>query len=201
MGRFFAYVKSLWGGASAVALAGPVALWAPGLEPPWPEGTAAIIALLFCVVALLIAYAGFHRLASQSKNVERMRNWARSIGCLALGSALVFCATYLYSYASYVEVLDYPDRVVRRVIGTITIDPEFADRNPEDLLRENQLKPEKIWTRQSLTNTRMLVLFSYVAMFFFLTFGFSSLAMAFLSVDDNPSTASSKGAQNDELSE
>jgi len=33
--------RSLWGGAMAVVSAGPLALWATSLQPPWPDSASA----------------------------------------------------------------------------------------------------------------------------------------------------------------
>ena len=55
--NFINILKSFWGGAAAVAVAGPLILWGSELDPPWPPGNASRITTLFCATAVILAYA------------------------------------------------------------------------------------------------------------------------------------------------
>lgn len=199
MKRFFDFVLSLWGGACVVAVSGPVALWIPSLEPPWPDGSSAIVAVVFSVIALIIGYAYLSPFRSSAAELKRRARQDMWIGCGALFGSLLLCALYLYSYSLYVVVdvkLEGEREVqIRRVVGSELLDPKDDRTLPRVLLKENNFEEDKVWTRQSLTNARMLVLFSYVGMFFFLSLGLSSLSMRFLIVarDDPPTDPAMTG--------
>jgi hypothetical protein len=184
--RFFDFVLSLWGGACAVAVGGPAALWLPRLEPPWPEGSAAIVAVVFSVIALIIGYAYLSPVRDSVAERERQARRGLWIGCSALLGSLLLCALYLYSYSFYVvsdvKVEGNREIQIRRVVGTELLDARDAGRLPRELVRENSFEEDKVWTRQSLTRARMLVLFTYVGMFFFLSLGLGSLSMRLLNV-------------------
>jgi preprotein translocase subunit SecG len=182
--RFFDFVLSLWGGACAVAVGGPVALWLPSIEPPWPEGSAAIVAVVFSVTALILGYASSSPLQNSAIERERLARRGLRIGCGSLLGSLLLCVLYLYSYSLYVvydvKIEGGREIQIRRVVGTELLDKRNASAQPIELLKENSFEEDKVWTRLSLTRARMLVLFSYVGMFFFLSLGLSILSMRFL---------------------
>ena len=48
----------IWGLAVICAIAGPLLLWMPNLQPPWPEGShviAAVLAIVAGILSILIA--------------------------------------------------------------------------------------------------------------------------------------------------
>lgn len=186
--RFFESVLALWVGACAVAVGGPLALWIPSLEPPWPEGSAAIVAVVFSVIALVLGYAGLTPLRGSAAENERMAQRGLWIGCLSLVASMLLCVLYFYAYSLYVvkdvKLEGRSEVTIRRVIGTELLDSRDLKRPPTELLKENSFEEERIWTRSSLTQGRLLVLFSYTGMFFFLCLGLGSLGRRFAGMPD-----------------
>ena len=177
---WFTSVSSLWASACAVAIAGPIALWIPGLEPPWPEGSAAIVAVVFSVIALVIGHVCFLPIGRSAVEHERLTRRSLWIGCASLLVSVLLCVVYLYGYSMYVVAeskLEGTREVrIRRVVGTELIDAKNAKRPDIDLLKEYSFEEDRLWTRQSLTGPRLFVLLPYAGMFFFLSLGLSSLA-------------------------
>lgn len=181
---FFESILALWGAACAVAIGGPVALVIPGLEPPWPEGIAVAVAVVFSVVALIIGYAALSPAKLTTKISAAVQRRALWVGCAALLMGLLLCMAYLFSYSRFVvsdtKLEGDKEVVVRRVVGSELLDPGDARRPPVTLLRENSFDENLVWSGSSLTQARFLVLASFVGMFFFLSLGLSCLGMRFV---------------------
>jgi multisubunit Na+/H+ antiporter MnhB subunit len=174
--QFLVSFKSVWGGAVVAATAGPLGLWAMDLEPPWPPSVGKV-ATLFCAVAVLLAYVVSRSFAPRSERAKTVRLIA--ITLLAVGLTAILA--YLWAYSHYV-VTDSIERsgrteIIRMIVGS-TLRPgiEPGTATQLDLLRDNLYDPEAVWTRQSISTARMILLISFVLSFFMLTFGAALLA-------------------------
>ena len=173
---FFGSFKSVWGGAAVAATAGPLGLWALDLEPPWPS-SAGKVATLFCAVAVLLAYVVSRSITPRSKGAKKLRVIAPAT--LALG--LIAIVGYLWAYGRYV-VTDSIDRggrteIIRMIAGSeLRPGIQAGTATQLDLLRDHLYEPEAVWTPQSISTARMLLLLSFVLSFFMLTFGAALLA-------------------------
>ena len=159
-------------------------MWVPGLEPPWPEGRAAIVGVVFCVVALIIGHAIFSKRGRTAPDRARLALLSQWAGCASLLASLALCATYISAYSLYVvtdvKVEGEREVQIRRVIGAELRDPKNAGQLEQALLLDNQFEEDRVWTRQSLTRTRLLVLFSYAGMFFFLALGLCAVGQSYV---------------------
>jgi hypothetical protein len=176
LAQFFGSFKSVWGGAVIAATAGPIGLWAMDLEPPWPPSVGKV-ATLFCAVAVLLAYVVSRSFAPGSKRAKTTRLLA--IALLALG--LIAILGYLWAYSRYVitESVERGGRteIVRMIAGSqLRPGVKPGDATQLDLLRDNLYDPEAVWTPQSISTVRMMLLSSFVFSFFTLTFGAALLA-------------------------
>ena len=99
-------------------------------------------------------------------------------------ASLALCATYISAYSLYVvtdvKVEGEREVQIRRVIGAELRDPKNAGQLEQALLLDNQFEEDRVWTRQSLTRTRLLVLFSYAGMFFFLALGLCAVGQSYV---------------------
>ncbi len=194
--KFSRYIKSFktwWRLATLASVAGPLALWTPDLHPPWPTGAAAI-ATLFCVVAILLAYIIGRYIGEKSRSRSQQKVFKRNSIIIVLASiflilSLCLSITYLYVYSSYVVVVTKltkdGEQALHFIVGAKirdNINPK--GKTKKELLLDNLLEPEKVWTFNSIRTNRLLLLFSFVLMFFFLTLGFALLVSLSLSVEN-----------------
>lgn len=182
--QFFGSFKSVWGGAVVAATAGPLGLWALDLQPPWPS-SAGRVATLFCTVAILLAYIVSRSLAGGGKRdagpgSKRARK-ARWIAIAMLSLGLATAIGYLWAYERFV-VTDSIERggrteIIRTIVGSeLRQGIDAGSATQLDLLRDNLYDPEAVWTSRSIGNARLMLLTSFVLMFFMLTFGAALIA-------------------------
>lgn len=176
--------RSVSGFALVLAATGPLLLWVPDLQPPWPESSQTI-ATIFCVVVAILAaaWARQFRSAVPRAGAERQRSrvlLGAGTGAIVLG--LIFGISYLVAFNQYVvseqQTVGGEVRTVRVVIGS-QLRPEVdANERPLQLLQESGYEPERVWTRESLLQTRLRVFISFAATFVALTAGLALLAAA-----------------------
>ena len=177
--------RSLWGIGIVLAVTGPLALWVPDLQPPWPEGSQ-MIAAVFCVVVAILSVSIAHYFlgqpaASRSRSARTRPLMALWIGAAAIVIGLACGVYYLVVFNRYVVVdlqtVAGETRPIRIVIGTeLRGDLENTRERPLQLLQEHGYDAEGVWTRDSILNARFLVFASFVAAFVFLTAGLAVLA-------------------------
>jgi hypothetical protein len=171
--------KSLWGVALVVTTTGPLTLWIPELNPPWPIGSS-ILATLFSVMSVVLILGLVNNLISASKLsdvvVSKYQLILKLGGSLSIIIGLVFCIVYLFFYSSYViserRIVNGKEETLRFIIGNEK--QEWIENNYQheiELLRDNQYDPSKIWTRDSLSYVRLLLLSSFILTFTLLTSG------------------------------
>lgn len=178
IGDFAKAFKTLWGAGVAVAVAGPLGLFVPDLYPPWPENSH-IIGVLFCAVAAVVSLTLGVGYAQRPENKQTLQT-AVAIVCLVIGLASLLA----YFMANSTRVVEEQQMVgkkahqLRFVVGTqlrSDVDQTMGS-DARELLRDNQYDPEKIWTAESLRNSRFLLLITFVTAFAMLTFGMGLLA-------------------------
>jgi hypothetical protein len=165
-------VRRLWSSGAAAAAAGPLALWAAAVEPPWPDRPSTItgIATLFCVLAAIIA-----------RVVELRRPVLRRAGVALLAGGAVLCVLYLifFSLSVYTATqrVNGTDVLRRWVIGT-ELQPQFRDLNVPigELLARGGYQPENIWTKESVTRARIALLTAYLTAFACIVAGLTLIA-------------------------
>lgn len=155
--------KSRWGAVAAAAAAGPVALFAADLSPPWPSengASAAVFGTVATIIGLLLAYL----------DGAQRGGWRRR-AAFALGGTLLLALIFAAVWS--LTVIEIPQRVedqtlVRRfVIG-------FAE-HPDGLSPADAIQtygPDGAFPRLSVLAGRAALLGSWVLMFLLLTFGF-----------------------------
>jgi hypothetical protein len=175
--------KSLWGIATALTAAGPLALWSGSLQPLWPAN-AGLVAALFCAVALVIAFElGDHLAAAplRSKRENDRGGLVLILGSTALGLGLIATVVYVEQYGKYIVTETQPttagDRQIRFIIGSEK-QPSLTEPNRPDriLLREHLYQADEIWTSESIRNARFSLFVSFVLAFSLLTFGIGLFA-------------------------
>jgi flagellar biogenesis protein FliO len=190
-------LKSLWGLGFAATIVGPLALWVPNLQPPWPEGSQVITAV-FCIVAAILSFVVSRSLSERSTMSSPhfgKKKLVRILGSLALVLGLVSGIAYLVAFDLYVksqsQQIGNEVRQIRIVIGTeLREELRGTVEEPLQLLQDNGYNPERIWTRESLLRTRFQVFSSFLAMFLLITFGIGLLVP--VSEVPTPKTSSRK---------
>lgn len=181
--KTFRSLKSLWGAVVGLTLVGPLALWLPGLQPPWPT-KAAPIATLFSAIAIILGLFVFESskksIPSKLISDNQPKHKLFIFGSLLLG--LFLGTIYIYQYERFVIIEIQPtsqgkSNELRFIAGKELRDNiQITDETPKELLRKNDYEPELIWTKESLVKTRLSLLSSFCLTFFFLNFGLTLLA-------------------------
>jgi len=172
--------KSLWGLGVTLGTVGPLGLWVPNLNPPWPWESSAITTL-FCVVAVILGFTiTKHIKEDENESVSHSR-WLTLLGSAILIVGLFSSVLYMNNYSLFVitEKQETPEgeRTLRFVIGTEIKNGIVVNAESElELLRDNQYEPAKVWTRVSIHQARLKLLLSFISTFFFLTLGMAILA-------------------------
>ena len=163
--------KSTWGALSGVALALAGILKFSALVPPWPDEagiSASALAVVSCVVGVTIGYF----LPFSTKDRRKM-----------FGIVLVLFATclilfYMYSVSLRIVSFSQPvgdSEVVRRVVvGTEVRNKEDAKKTADELIQLYGANASA-WTLQSVTNSRICLLASYMSFYHVLTCGLGAL--------------------------
>jgi hypothetical protein len=169
--------KNIWGVGVALAVAGPLGMSIPELYPPWPDGSR-LIGVIFCAVAAILSFAWGAELDRRSRATRVLS----IVATISLVCGLAFIIVYFVAYNSYVvvetQMVGSEQHKLRFVIGAETRGHSDAELNSASLemLRDNQYDPERIWTRESLRRSRLLLFGSFLAAFSMLTFGMGLLA-------------------------
>ncbi len=185
--HFIKAFKSMWSGAAAAAAAGPIILWISDLDPPWPPGSATKVTTLFCVVAVILAYALSLTLAEKHIRTNSKHKFIRKqlpniIGSAFLSIGLLAGIAYLWLYSEVVvtdTIYTQPRNIiVRKVVGYqvrngINVN---ATTNNLVLLQDALYDEEKVWTADSLQKARIHLLTTFLLTFFSLTLGSAILA-------------------------
>lgn len=131
------------------------------LGPPWPGG----LPVITSIAELLVLIVSFHFwFRSPRKRVSR-----RLIIFLVL---LILCfGAYLYCDSAYTFAAGA--NVTKSVKG-FTLRPDVAplisaDFTPEDALRSAEYQAEAVWTAESITAMRLILLSMWLASFVFLS--------------------------------
>ena len=168
----FRSFRSLWGLATAAVLAGPLSVWAGGIDPPEPAGLAVVIATPFCIIVLLLCWLWVPQLS------DALKKW---IATALLTGSLVALVWYLSSYFEYVihvSILASEEpRTVRLVIGsTLRQDMGANGRDTMELLENYAFDPKRVWTESSVLHNQVRLHLLFTAGFALLTAGFGILA-------------------------
>jgi hypothetical protein len=190
-GAFLRSFKSLWGLGAAAAAVGPLTLVASDLEPPWPAG-AGTLATLFCVVAILLAFALRRRMLSSASLLRGRAARGSATGgdrrLALLGAALLILGLaaslgYLWAYSTFVvtetRINGAREQSLRFVVGgELRSDVADVGKSKHDLLLDYASDPEAVWTAESLRSARLFLLTAFLLTFFLLTFGAALLTPA-----------------------
>lgn len=179
--------KSIWGLGIAMATTGPLALWLPELDPPWPSGAGAFVTL-FCVIAIILGtivsriyFVDVKRISKAELQRRIRRTCLIAAGLLLLGllSAIIYILNYSTHVIKELQIVDGQECKLRFIIGK-EIQKDFSDTNepPIKLLRANQYEPSKIWTPASLRNSRVALLLSFAITFFLLNLGLAMICVS-----------------------
>lgn len=173
--------KSGWGVVSLGLAAGPLVALGAELQPPWPQGSAAI-SIILSASALFLAFA---RLRVGARSGRRnQRNFLRE-GSAAIILGIILLATYLFLNSQYVidekRSSGGTEESIRIVIGTNRL-PQLAEVKSSDinLLRDHLYQPDEIWTNSSLTFVRLLLIFTFGFSFASLSYGTALISAATL---------------------
>lgn len=163
---FIKSFKSAWGWAAAAITAGPVALFAGGFAPPWPNESGSmgtVVGVVAGIVGLVIAYR---------VNADNPK-WRRySIVSMIAGFVMVMVFLALWSWL----VVPIPQMVEgvsverRFVVGFFTR-AVAADLEAKDAIMTFGL--DRAYSPISLLLGRMSLIFSWASAIFLLTFGFA----------------------------
>lgn len=183
--QFLRSFKSLWGLGILVTAAGPLAMWAPDLDSPWPDSSAKIATLLSAVAGILafsLGRAYFSRVPKQDPNKNgsshTMISFIASAGLLlGVACALTYFLAYNKFVITEVQTVENQERKLRLVVGSERLS-EFQGLaiSDLDLLRDYQYEPERIWGKESVQRHRFLLFSTFAATFCMLTFGIGLFA-------------------------
>lgn len=165
--------RSIWGAFAGAVVAGPLGVWAGGLDPPDPPGLAVLIATPFCAVLLILCMLWV------PQRSDAARRW---IATALLGAGLVVLMAYLASY--FGVVVHQPkgtaegQEVIRVVVGsTLREGIEARGRTATELLLDYAFEPKRIWTEASLGRNQLRLHALFTAGFALLTAGVGVLAV------------------------
>jgi hypothetical protein len=171
--QFLAYLRLLkrhWK-AALTAVVAPAVCFPLNFCPPWPDSTGAtscVIAAIISVVGVLVPYAF---------PTSRKKALARSIGAGIV--AAVCLLVYIASWSSWVrnaEQFNDGHLVSAQVVIGTTFAISTQNLSEKELLRYHGFRVGEIYSSTSLMVTRLVLLSSFSAIFFFLTaaFGFTA---------------------------
>ena len=151
----------------AAVAAGPMALWAADLQPPWPPGSS-VVATTACAVAVWLVFG--------LQSILRRTVVLKSLGVGAFIAGLVLGGWYFDAYARSIEWIDQPADGSTRRMGVVIGDElqpgvSLDNKNTHDALLDNELRANRIWTDRSIRRAQLTLLVTFVASFFCLTFG------------------------------
>jgi hypothetical protein len=127
--------------------------------------------------ALFVSYAIAVFIFPLKGGKERIKKMSVTIGSLiAILLGLVMAWGYISAYNKYVIIIDkrVQNEVVqlRVLIGNELRKDVIRDgKTDRDLLLDNMLMPEKVWTASSLRSVRWQLFLQFSMAFFLLTFG------------------------------
>jgi hypothetical protein len=164
--------KTFWGGAVAIATAGPLGLWVADLSPPWPQSAKAVTAAatLFCAAAVAIAVA-----------IPMRAQRRRLVGTVAVLLGLILCIAYLWAYSDHVvsrtQIVDGKPHLRRWVTGS-ELQPGAAAHGltKEELLEWSNFEPTAVWTPASVSAARLQLVLKFFVGFSLLTSGLALLS-------------------------
>lgn len=179
--------KSVWGLGVAMTTAGPLALWLPELDPPWPSGAGAF-ATLFCVIAIIIGtvvtriyFVDVEHINKAEKQRRIRKTCLIAAGLLLIGllSAIIYIFNYSTRVITELQIANGQEHKLRFIIGN-DIQNDILDKNkpPIELLRDYNYEPSKIWTPVSLSNSRVALLLSFAITFFLLNLGLAMICVS-----------------------
>ena len=177
--QFLQTFKSGWGAVTAVVTAGPLALFAADLAPPWPNASgsaAATVAVVAGIVGLVLAHLGG----------VRSQGW-RKRSARALMAALVALLAYVACWSLLVVRLDQiveGDRQEQILVIGFWALPSEQPVPPERRIREDGI--ENAYSRPSLLVGRLALLSSWAVLFLLLTYGFGLHQMREKPDEDSP---------------
>ena len=161
-------LKSTWGVVMAAVAAGPLALWTSDLHPPWPSSSA-MVATTACAAAIWFSF-------SIQSLVDRP-NVLKFFGTVSLAIGLILGVYYFSAFGRYVVSIEVPSQDGTTVQTPIVVGSEprpgitMSNNTTRDLLLDNQLIAERIWTEESIRSAKETLLALFVSCFFFLTLG------------------------------
>lgn len=163
--------RSTWGALSGLALVLAGVLKFTALVPPWPDEagvSASALAVVSCVVGVTIGYF----LPFSTENRRKL------FGIVLVLLAMCLLLFYLYSVSLRIVPFSQPvgdSEVVRRVVvGTEVMNADDAKKSAKELIELYGIDASA-WTLQSVTNSRICLLTSYMSFYLALTCGLGSL--------------------------
>jgi hypothetical protein len=172
--EFQTYIRSLrshWKGALAAVVAPAVCL-PLRFCPPWPDSSG----LTGCAVAAVVSLVGL--LVPYGLSVPKAKASRLMVGTGLLAG---FCLlAYIVCWSLWVVDATQSNRgqiVTTRVVKGTTLAVPTDGLREEEILRKHGYRVEEVYTRTSLIVSRLALLSSFSAVFFFLTvsFGFTAL--------------------------
>lgn len=162
---FSAYLKrvaSNWKLLAAAALPATLS-WVLSLAPPWPDpsgNSAYAFAVVLSIVGILIP-AALHQI--------RNRTWPILV-CALLSLCLIVSYAACWSlWIGKATQMNGGTPVETRFVKGGQLAVPLKDTTEKDVLRDNGYRVEDVYTPGSLTKTRLLLLFSFAGVFFFIT--------------------------------
>lgn len=152
-GFFKEVLKVIGYGAAFAAI--PLFASMENLQPPWPTAIAYVSAAVI-LVATLIAWEFGSSLTKNQRRIMLM---------IAIVLTLMGLFSYLYLYSNFVIVLDEADRVIIGYecnLPTSKVYPTICPNLGKMELERASYDPTALFTKDSLTNVRMLLVASWL---------------------------------------
>jgi hypothetical protein len=146
-----------------------------GISPPWPPGIL-IITSIAELLTLIFVFNFFFK--STRKALNKLMLALITVLCLSF-------VGYLYLFSTYTE--KHPKTKQAVILGYEPVNNDIKQAFAEgytvnQMLEENEFAPEKIWTQNSITIIRIVILLVWLVVFV----SFSSFVASFVMLQRRP---------------
>lgn len=168
---FAAALQADWQALAFAAASIAVLLKFSSIVPPWPD-EGGVGASAFAVACCVVGIASGYHVSFRTKRRQRY------VGLGAIASSILVVLVYVYVYSSRVAVITQAVNGVevsrRIVVGSELQKSTERHLSVSQLIELHGFEGE-IWTRESLTVSRMALWTTYGGIYIFLTFGLGCL--------------------------
>ena len=139
------------------------------LGPPWPEGVAIITSIVELLVLIVVFHFGF---GSGYKRVSRRMMVSLVLLVVSFGAYLYFNSSFTFTAGASADKFVKGFVLRPDVVPLIT-----SDFTVDDALRSSEYRPEAVWTENSITAMRLILLSVWLVSFVLLSMTIASFVI------------------------